>query len=130
MGETMVKAVTQGSIRVRVLRVWSGGRRKGPVCGKNLEAPGGKFENCFIDDPELGRVRAVIYQLWAPTIVENDCDASHLNGGGDSAVVCTCRDRDETLRMRAQLGPGFPSKKRDAICRNANVDERQAIDGS
>ena len=54
MGETMVEAVTQGSIRVRDLRrVWSGGRRKRPICGKDLEAPGMKFENCFIDNPEL-----------------------------------------------------------------------------
>ena len=54
MGETMAEAVTQGSIRVRVLRrVWSGGRRKRPICGEDLEAPGMKFENCFID-PELG----------------------------------------------------------------------------
>ena len=47
MRETVVEAVTQGSIRVRVLRVWSGGRRKGPVCGKDLEAPGMRFENGF-----------------------------------------------------------------------------------
>ena len=60
MRETVVEAVTQGSIRVRVLRVWSGGRRKGPVCGKDLEAPVMKFENGFIDNPELGWVRAVV----------------------------------------------------------------------
>jgi len=126
----MVEAVTQGSIRVRVLRrVWSGGRRR-PICGEDLEAPGMKFENCFIDNPELGWVRAVVHKLWAPVNIENDCDASLLNGGGDSAVVYACRDRDETLRVRAQLGPGLPSKKWDAICRNANVNERQAIDSS
>ena len=118
----MVEAVTQGSIRVRVLRrVWSGGRRR-PICGEDLEAPGMKFENCFIDNPELGWVRAVVYQLWAPAVVENDCDAPHLNGGGDRAIVCTCWDRDETFCVGAQLGPGFPSKKWDAICRNANVN--------
>jgi len=56
MRETMVEAVTQGSIRVRVLKVWSGRGRKGPVCGKDLEAPGMKFEDGFIDNPELGWV--------------------------------------------------------------------------
>ena len=70
----------------------------------------------------------MVYKLWASAVVENDCDASHLNGGGDSAVVYACRDRDETLRARAQLGPGLPSKKWDAICRNANINESGLVE--
>ena len=70
----------------------------------------------------------MVYKLWAPAVVENDCDASHLNGGGDSAVVYACRDRVETLRVRAQLGPGLPSKKWDAIRRNANINESGLVE--
>ena len=67
--------------------------------------------------------------MGALAAVENDCVAAHLNGGGDSSVVQAGRDRDKTHRMRAQLGPGFPAKKCDTVRGDANVNERQTIDG-
>ena len=67
-------------------------------------------------------------ELGAPSVVENDRVAPNLDGGGYSFVVYAAGNEDETLRMRTQLDRGFPSKKRDKISGNEDVDDLQTID--
>jgi len=59
-------------------------------------------------------------------IVEKCRIASNLDRGKGGTGLHGCRDRDETLRMKARLGSRFLSKGLDSFTRNPNVNESHA----